>query len=203
MSSFIPIDSIRRYPNLDWNRVNLSRNPTLTIDDISDPDREWDWKWISYSMSIEQVWKNPHLPWNKNSLSSNSTLTIDDVLHLSLPNAIGDWNWYWISYCVATIEQVRKNPHLPWDKEGLSSNPTLTIDDVLHLSLPNAIGDWNWDDIYLSIPVINVYIHPNIVWNRDKLSRNKDIRISDLIAWHEISPCIYSRWNYPSDVTIV
>ena len=53
------------------------------------------------------------------------------------------------------------------------------------------------------VPIIDVYTHPDLTWNRSELSMNEDIRVGDLIAWHEIVPSIYRRWQYPTDVVIV
>ncbi len=94
---------------------------------------------------------------------------------------------------------VRRYPHLPWDKDGLSENPTVTIDDTQ--SLPEI--DWDWINIQSNVPIIDVYTHPDLKWNRGQLSLNKDIRVSDLMAWHELSPNIYKRWQYPTDVIII
>ena len=100
-----------------------------------------------------------------------------------------------------SLSEVRKYPNLPWDKGGLSWNPTLTVHDIQSLHVKN--GQWNWTGISDRIPIIDVYMHPNLKWNRDGLSSNKDIRVSDLIAWQEIEPSIYKRWQYPTDVVIV
>ena len=98
------------------------------------------------------------------------------------------------------MEEVRKNPDLPWDETGLSLNPTLTVDDIQ--SLTEIDGYWDWD-VVPEIRIIDVYTHPDLTWNRCELSMNEDIRVSDLIAWHEIVPSIYRRWQYPTDVVIV
>ena len=112
----------------------------------------------------------------------------------------GKWDWTELSRVVPLVD-VRRYPHLPWDKKGLSRNPTLTIDDIQSLS--DIDGQWNWTEISRRVPIIDVYRYPNLKWNRDRLSRNKNIRIGDLIAWHEIVPSIYRRWQYPTDVVIV
>ena len=121
-----------------------------------------------------------------------------------------NWNWFKLSRSVP-ISDIKKYPHLPWDPWGISYNPTVTIDDLDYLGIYDEAIRWNWEWYSDSrseistdnISIVDVYIHPDRIWNRDILSDNKDIRVSDLIAWHEISPCIYSRWNYPSDVTII
>ena len=112
----------------------------------------------------------------------------------------GEWDWFWLSR-VIPLSDIRRYPNLPWDKEGLSENSTLTVDDIESLS--DIDGQWNWTEISRRVPIIDVYTHPDLTWNRDRLSRNKNIRIGDLIAWHEIVPSIYRRWQYPTDVVIV
>ena len=112
----------------------------------------------------------------------------------------GKWDWIELSRVVPLVD-VRKYPGLPWRKEGLSSNPTLTVDDIQSLS--EIDGQWDWNEISSKIPITYVYTHLNLMWNRDRLSRNKDIRVGDLIAWRELPPSIYKRWQYPSDVVIV
>ena len=44
-----------------------------------------------------------------------------------------EWNWYELSSVIPLVE-VRRYPDLPWNKDGLSQNPTLTIDDIQSLS---------------------------------------------------------------------
>ena len=102
---------------------------------------------------------------------------------------------------VIPLVEVRKVPCLDWDKEGLSWNYDLSVDDILHLPIKD--GKWNWYNISRVIPIIDVYTHPDLKWNRGELSWNKDIRVGDLIAWHEIVPSIYRRWQYPTDVIII
>ena len=100
-----------------------------------------------------------------------------------------------------SLSEVRKYPDLPWSKDGLSLNPTLTVDDIQSLQIKD--GKWDWYTISERIPIIDVYRYPNLMWNRSGLSKNKDIRVSDLIAWQELPPSIYKRWQYPTDVVIV
>jgi hypothetical protein len=119
-----------------------------------------------------------------------------------MPNAVGDWDWNLISSYIS-LEQVRRYPHLCWNRMGLSVNPTLTIDDILYLQMPNAVGDWDWWIISSHIPIVSIYVHSNIIWNRDRLSENKNIRLKDLIAWREVPSMPYDRWVYPTDVVIV
>ena len=107
----------------------------------------------------------------------------------------GEWDWFWLSRVIPLVD-VRENPNLPWDKDGLSWNSTLSIDDIQSLQIKD--GKWDWNSISRVIPIVDVYTHPNLMWNRSGLSENKDIRVSDLIAWQEIPPSIYRRWQYPT-----
>lgn len=50
----------------------------------------------------------------------------------------GHWNWNYVS-SIISLSDIRKYPHLSWDRHSLSYNPTLTF-DVVKLDLPNAKG---------------------------------------------------------------
>ena len=211
LSSMIPLVDIRRYPNLPWSKAGLSCNHTLTLDDVHHlqvKNGEWDWYGISCRVPLVDIRRYPDLPWSKGGLSWNHTLTVDDIEYSFEIDREWDfssytdekWNWLAIS-SVISLSEVRKNPNLPWNKKGLSLNPTLTVHDIQSLSIKD--GKWDWINIQSRVPIIDVYTHPNLTWNRGRLSANKNIRISDLIAWHEIPPSIYKRWQYPTDVVIV
>jgi hypothetical protein len=223
ISMHISLSEVRKNPNLPWDKKALSQNPTLTVDDIQSLlgiDGEWDWNAISSTISLSEVRKNPDLPWDKEGLSwnrtltvdnirslldiycdversrslKNSYLTIDDVLHLDIKN--GQWSCFEMF-----ADKVGENPDLPCSKTVLPENPTLSAYDIHSPQFQYV--DWNWVMISSMIPITYVYMYPNLEWNRSGLSRNKDIRVSDLIAWHEIPPSIYKRWQYPTDVVIV
>ena len=158
----------------------------------------WNWLALSSVIPLADIRRYADLPWDKTGLSQNPTLTVDDIQSLQIKD--GEWNWHVISR-VISMEEVRENPNLPWDEIGLSLNTTLTVDTVHHL-LSEVDGYWDWD-VIPGIRIIDVYTHPDLKWNRGELSWNKDIRIADLLAWHEIPPSIYKRWQYPSDVIII
>ena len=223
ISRVIPIVDVMRYPDLPWDKKGLSQNPTLSVDDIQSlqiKDGEWDWYKISDTISMDEVCKNPNLPWDSEGLSwnrtltvdnirslldiycdversrslKNSYLTIDDVLHLDIED--GEWSCFEMF-----ADKVGENPDLPCSKTVLPENPTLSAYDIHSPQFQYV--EWNWVMISSMIPITYVYMYPNLGWNRDGLSMNKDIRVSDLIAWHEIPPSIYKRWQYPTDVVIV
>ena len=45
----------------------------------------------------------------------------------------GKWDWTELSRVVPLVD-VRRYPDLPWDKVGLSENPTLSVSDIQSLS---------------------------------------------------------------------
>ena len=189
LSSVIPLVEVRRYPSLPWNKNGLSYNPTLTVDEIQSlegKDGEWKWREITERISMKEVRKNLNLPWDKKGLSENLTLTISDIQSLQLKKG---------KLCWSEMTNV-----LPSAKAR--ENLSLELHDMKYL-LQDVDGwqDWNW--ISSVIPIIDVYTHPNLKWNRCGLSANKDIRVGDLIAWKELPPSIYKRWYYPSDVIIM
>ena len=51
----------------------------------------------------------------------------------------GNWNWSELSRVIPLVD-IRRYPHLPWNKEGLSRNSTLTVDDIESLQDKNGIG---------------------------------------------------------------
>lgn len=80
-----------------------------------------------------------------------------------------------------SIDDVRKYPDLPWDREGLSMNSTLMLYDVLYLELPNAVGDWDWRSISRCISSEQVREYPDLPWNRRYLSCNRSLTMHDIL----------------------
>ena len=224
MSRVISLSEVRKNPDLPWDKRGLSQNPTLTVDDIqslSGIDGEWDWYHISRVISMDEVCKNPNLPWRTTELCWNPTLTVDNIRSLldiycdierSLENStlnIDDAQPPDIDSLLVEelncfemfADEVGENPDLSCSKTVLPENPTLSAYDI-HSS-PYQFVIWNWVRISSMIPITYVYMYPNMGWSRTGLSMNKNIRVSDLIAWHEIPPSIYKKWQYPTDVIIV
>lgn len=88
-------------------------------------------------------------------------------------------DWKYLSSHVP-MHDVRRNPNLPWDREGLSCNKELTINDIDNLIMPNAGGRWNWSDISIYINIEEVRQHPNKTWNRFGLSFNETLTVDDV-----------------------
>ena len=95
----------------------------------------------------------------------------------------GEWSWHALSSVIPLVE-VRKNPDLPWSKEGLSCNPTLTVDDIQSLS--EIDGKWNWYVISRWISIEEVRKNPNLPWSRTQLSVNSTLTIDDIQSLSEI-----------------
>ena len=70
----------------------------------------------------------------------------------------GKWSWVNLSSVIPLVD-VRKNPDLPWNKRGLSHNPTLTVDDIQSLSHKN--GEWDWYEISgrVSLSIVRDNLH--------------------------------------------
>ena len=79
----------------------------------------------------------------------------------------GEWDWFWLSR-VIPLSDVRRYPDLPWDKEGLSYNSTLTVDDIQSLS--EIDGDWDWCGISRVVSLVEVRKNPDLPWDKDGLS---------------------------------
>lgn len=89
-------------------------------------------------------------------------------------------DWFDISSGVP-IRLVREHPLLPWDRDGLSSNKGITVDDVLHLDLPNASGVWDWFYLSMYVPMHDVRINTDQPWNLLGLSNNKELTVDDIL----------------------
>lgn len=81
--------------------------------------------------------------------------------------------WYSLSKCIA-IDEIYKNPNLPWDRGGLSQNIGITVNLIKNIRLPNAKGEWDWNSISQHIAISEVLAHPNEPWNRWGLSFNPE-----------------------------
>ena len=101
----ITIDLVKEFPDSNWNWPSLSKNPSITLKDISENLFPWDW------FSISQ---NPNLQWThvKKNLDKN-------------------WNWEALSkHPNITFDTIFTNPHLPWDHIAFNQNPNLTWDII-------------------------------------------------------------------------
>ena len=89
----------------------------------------------------------------------------------------GKWNWFWLSRVIPLVD-IRRYPDLPWSKEGLSHNPTLTVDDIQSLKIKN--GKWDWYEISMRMSLVDVRKNPDLPWDKDGLSQNPTLTIDDI-----------------------
>ena len=95
----------------------------------------------------------------------------------------GKWNWTALSRVIPLVD-VRRYPNLPWSKEGLSRNPTLSVSDIQSLS--EIDGEWNWNEISSRIPLSDVRRYPSLPWDKTGLSYNPTLTVDDIESLTEI-----------------
>ena len=90
---------------------------------------------------MKDILENPDKPWNWYYISSNPNITPACInAHPDKP-----WNWLGISRNPnITPEFINANLDKPWDWMGLSSNPNLTLEFVK----ANPDKDWEWNNIF-------------------------------------------------------
>jgi hypothetical protein len=156
LSELATIPLLRQYPifQWDWRAVTCSSEITTTemvknsdfpwevsnirFTEIEDDDIEFlhmfqedlEWNDISESAPLHIVRQNMDLPWFHYLVDLEKfPITQDDLEFLYESSDDYTWNWARLSYIVP-FELIAKNPHMPWEPELLSSNPTITYDDV-------------------------------------------------------------------------
>lgn len=106
---------------------------------------------------------------------------------------IRDTDWEYLSSNVP-MRDVRNCPNLPWNREGLSNNKDLTLDDVDNLIMPNATKAWDWRYISMFISMDEVRNNPNRRWDKDGMSFNRNITLDDVD--NLIMPNAIYKWNW-------
>jgi hypothetical protein len=138
------IDSMLRYKHLPWRfeRLGYVDPCQLTLEHIvQNGDCNWNWRAITYSVTMKEFEENPDLPWNLSSLSYNKNLDLDYVL----ANIDKNWDWYGI-YCTHDAKRLLCCTHIPDHRNkylALSGNKSLTREDV------DARPNENWNGIRL------------------------------------------------------
>lgn len=148
------IDLLRKYPNYQWNRSQISTYShdnfhidMLTID-LPNAIGEWDWDWnrISENVSMDIIIENPHLPWN------SFCVLLSKHYNVRVFNAIqcDNYTMHYLCNCV-TLDDIKSNPLISWNRKYLSGNYSLDR-SVKDLDLPNAVDDWPEDhDTYIKL----------------------------------------------------
>lgn len=130
----INTDIICKYPNIKWAYSSVSRNKTMTMENLliilkTHKNFIMDWHGLSSNSGItmEDIEKYPSLPWKLDSICNNPNITLEFVkAHISKIT-----NWHGICSSKMFTEDVyEKNPYLKLDIYGLVQNPNLTISFV-------------------------------------------------------------------------
>jgi hypothetical protein len=160
LSTLATIPLLRQYPifSWDWEAVTCCSEITTTemvknsdlpwevsnlqFTEIEDDDIEFlrmykddiDWVSISESASLDIVRRNMDLPWFFSAINlEKRPITQDD---LDFMNQTDEFNEAALSY-LTPFELIAQNKHMRWESETLSTNPTVTYDDVQnHPDLP-------------------------------------------------------------------
>ena len=121
------------------------------------------------------------------SLSWNPALTIDMVL--AYPEL--KWKCDCYSSLNMNINDILRYPELNWNWNGVSENPSVTMDIVLS----NIDKPWNW--VYLSkhlnISMSDIESHMNLpwVWNWGGVNQNPNLTMTTI----EANPDVEWEWN--------
>lgn len=172
----------------------ISKNEKITEKQIEDNiDLNWDWKYISLrNLSIGFIRRN----YNRN------------------------FDWCFLSSRI-NIKIIEENDDLPWDIEGISNNPTITISYILN----NLDKNFNWFNVSKNkgITIEDVDNNPDLKWDwraisygkkytidfirkyKNKLdfyfiSSNASIKMSDVVNNPDL-PWNYSQISFNSNVT--
>lgn len=157
LSALATIPLLRQYPIFPWDwevvtcsseisTIEMVKNSDLPwvvynmhFNEVDDDDIEFlhmfeedlDWSSISENASLRIVRQNMDLPWFHYviSLEDDCVITQDDLDFLHETSDDYTWNWARLSFIVP-FELIAKNQHMEWEPELLSSNPTVTYDDV-------------------------------------------------------------------------
>lgn len=130
---------------------------------IAHPEVEWDWSKISANPSISwnDVMKHPNLYWDIGGLSVNPNITIDIIIkNIDWKDYKSDsWkleNFTYFNKSI-TLNDVKKYPLLNRHVGLLSRRSCITLDFVLK----NSGINWNWCDLTSnsSISVDDMFIH--------------------------------------------
>lgn len=98
-----------------------------------------------------------------------------------------------------TKYDILQYPLWRWDRGLLSDNGNICI-AIIDTYMPNAVGLWDWQLISQHIDVREVLSHPDAPWNRDGLSRNKNITCMEEILSLEM-PNAVGLWSSPEDLS--
>lgn len=136
---------------------------------------DWDWFYLSSNVNINDIRKYPTLPWDVYGIACNPNIKIRDLLDLGVNIS----NWEGISLYI-DINEVISNPNLPWVRDRLSSNKGINEYVVEELDMPNAIEEWDMDELSMYAPMDYILKHPDYAWNTDYIARNEELKVKHI-----------------------
>lgn len=174
----IPLEVIERDPSR-WDFVPISKRPDITIDFVKRHlDRFWDWAALSAHRNItyEDVVSNKELGWQYKHLSRNPNLTADHLCRLRFIlglrlDVMCPYPYYFSLNETLTIKEVREinedaaidEEEYAWDMEYLSSNPSISVKDILEC--PEMKWSWRWVSKKESLKWTDVAENPDQKWD--------------------------------------
>lgn len=202
----IPIGDIRLHPDLPWGREGLSMNNEMTLALMDELDEvltnavgEWNWWHLSSRVPIGDIRARPDLPWDRYGLSQNKEMTVDVMNHLDhvMTNSAGEWDWWHLSSKVP-MDEIRLHPDLPWDRRGLSQNNEITVEAMNYLDhvMTSATDEWEWWHLPSRVPIGDIRLHPDLPWDREGLSGNKDITVALMDELDEVLTSATGEWDW-------
>lgn len=130
---------------------------------------------LTSRVRVEEILKHKKLEWKYSQLYHNPNIGHIDA------RVLGVKTLYTEDILIYnTIIYVRQCPNLLWDKNIVSGFKDITINDVLHLNLPNSVGKWNYNKLSSCIHMDDNIIHSHLPWNKHHMSFNETIRIDHL-----------------------
>lgn len=191
------IGSILKKSFLKFDKIDLSYNRTLTLDNIYQFDRSnstgsWNWNRISRHIPITD--EDPSL--DRDGLSYNQSLTMDDFYRINKNHDIkGKWNMVAIGQNM-NVSEIILDEDININRKDLSQNGTLRIAsmNILDKRL-GIVGKWDWYHISRNASISDILSNPDKPWDRDGLSWNRMIRIGDMARIDKM-PNITGKWDW-------
>lgn len=199
---------INQHPEIEWSWYELSANPIIDINFVLENlEAPWDWSNLTKNIGItyKDITDNPTLPWSDHDLVSS--IYIDEEIIIS------GKNWDPVDYSAnfnLTIESIKTISKLlnldlaeDWDWSLISSNPFITIEEILEIEqLYPALSPILWlgysSNPNLSEDQIKKYYN---LLNFKCISSNyfyKDIELYDILPKKFINLCrhFYEKLPY-------
>ena len=189
--------------NVEWDYNDLSYNKNIKLASvIKNPFRRWNWDITAGHPTGRptgrpagtnlvvgdnaEALSNPIYPWDWENLSCNEHISIDTIRAYAVC-----WNWSSIS-SRRPIEEIIKNLDLPWKKDALSYNESLTeafIRDYGHL-IKN--GSWQCDGLLANDAICPEFVLELFGDQFDWTEASKHVCDFKFIEKH-----IKQKWDWP------